>query len=220
MNNRNPGRYRPRRPGFFSPSLRMQSPNQTTIQSPRTPSPRNRGRTMARRQHLVRNPYDYITPPPTIRHDPNVNLRRFYGIDENNSQDEDEDDRRCDNEDDRSRGFLYNYDSENEGSGSEGSENEGSGSEGSEGSGSDGSKKRSKKRNKKRSKKRSIKKSKKRSITSMFSRPKGKGLLILKMLKTKSPKKVYNILKKKSIKSGKKTWTKLSTIRTFKKLHM
>ena len=73
---------------------------------------------------------------------------------------------------------------------------------------------------KKKSIKKSIKKSKKRRITSMFSRPKGKGLLILKMLKTKSPQKVYNILKKKSIKSGKKTWTKLRTIRTFQKLHM
>ena len=30
----------------------------------------------------------------------------------------------------------------------------------------------------------------KRNITAMFSRPKGKGLLILKMLKTKSPQKV------------------------------
>ena len=69
-------------------------------------------------------------------------------------------------------------------------------------------------------KKKKNKRSKKRRITSMFSRPKGKGLLILKMLKTKSPQKVYNILKKKSIKSGKKTWTKLRTIRTFQKLHM
>jgi hypothetical protein len=91
----------------------------------------------------------------------------------------------------RRNGFLYNYDDVN---------------------GSDGKKKRSIKK--------SIKKSKKRRITSMFSRPKGKGLLILKMLKTKSPQKVYNILKKKSIKSGKKTWTKLRTIRTFQKLHM
>ena len=71
-------------------------------------------------------------------------------------------------------------------------------------------------RRKKRSKKRSMK----RNITAMFSRPKGRGLLILKMLKTKSPQEVYNILKKKSIKSGKKTWTKLSTILTFKRLHM
>ena len=81
---------------------------------------------------------------------------------------------------------------------------------------------RSRKRSKKRSmKKRSMKKkSMKRRITSMFSRPKGRGLLILKMLKTKSPQKVYNILKKKSIKSGKKTWTKLRTIRSFQRLHM
>lgn len=64
---------------------------------------------------------------------------------------------------------------------------------------------------------RSKKRSKKRNITSMFSRPKGRGLLILKMLKTKSPQEVYNILKKKSIKSGKKTWAKLRTIRLFKK---
>ena len=68
--------------------------------------------------------------------------------------------------------------------------------------------------------KKSKKRSKKRNITKMFAKPQGRGLLILKMLKTKSPQKVYNILKKKSIKSGKKTWTKLSTIRTFKKLHM
>ena len=98
------------------------------------------------------------------------------------------------------RRFYNNY-GDSYVSGSEGSE---SGYESEESDGSKKSKKRSKKRN----------------ITKMFAKPQGRGLLILKMLKTKSPQKVYNILKKKSIKSGKKTWTKLSTIRTFKKFHM
>jgi hypothetical protein len=40
------------------------------------------------------------------------------------------------------------------------------------------------------------------------------------MLKTKTPQEVYNILKEKNIKEGRKTWTKLSFIRAFKKNNM
>jgi hypothetical protein len=60
----------------------------------------------------------------------------------------------------------------------------------------------------------------KRRITSLITKPRGKSLVILKMLKTKSPQEVYNILKEKNIKEGRKTWTKLSFIRALKKHNM